>query len=141
MINEGVQDFIRTVGEEGCYALTLCKIAEINTRRPLECNVGTAVMAIRQDGTEPGCIKPDMTVLDGAAFLQRLTLKTWTKEYKDAGYKPVEGDFLVAEWFNKRTGKTHFTLEYPVKWNSLLNSVTVKEGAIRSYRVYRKKAG
>jgi hypothetical protein len=43
----------------------------------------------------------------------------------------------VAEWYNKRTGKTHFTLEYPEKWNSLADSVTVREGAIRSYRPYR----
>ncbi|MDR2691220.1 MAG: hypothetical protein LBB73_02825 [Dysgonamonadaceae bacterium] len=138
MINEGVQGFIRTVGEEGCYALTLCKIAEIYNRDKYGHDAGDAVCVIGE-GVECGLLKPDMTVLDGAAFLQLLTEKKWTKEYKDAGYKPVEGDYLIAEWFNKRTGKTHFTLEYPAQWNSLADSVTVKEGAIRSYRLYRVK--
>jgi hypothetical protein len=136
MINEGVQDFLRTVGEEGCYALTLCKIAEFCSRTP-ELFVAGGAVSLIEGGIQRGLIKTDMTVLDGAGFLSLATLPEWTKEYKDAGYKPVKGDYLVAEWFNKRTGNTHFTLEYPVKWNSLANSVTVKEGAIRSYRLYR----
>ncbi|MDR0640081.1 MAG: hypothetical protein LBG27_14495, partial [Spirochaetaceae bacterium] len=78
-------------------------------------------------------------VLDGAAFLKMLTGRNWTKEYADAGYKAKPGDWLVAEWYNNRTGKKHFTLEYPQKWNSLRDSVTVREGVIRSYRVYRVK--
>jgi hypothetical protein len=138
MINEGVQDFIRTVGEEGCYALTLCKIAEIEMEY-----YSDAAHSVRDidAGVREGFIRSDMTVLDGAGFLQKQTRGVkWTKEYRDAGYKPVKGDYLIAEWFNKRTGKTHFTLEYPVKWNSLANSVTVKEGTIRSYRLYRVKA-
>ena len=134
MIKDGVQDFFAAVGAEGCYALTLCKIAELATRA--EGNTGAAFLGIER-GVKAGYIKPDMTVLDGAAFLKLLTGKEWTKEWKDAGYVPKEGDWLAAEWFNGKTGKTHFTLEYPVKWNSLGDSVTVKEGAIRSYRVYR----
>jgi hypothetical protein len=138
MLNNGIQDFIKAIGDEGCYALCLCKIAEIaeplsgypNGVEPVT-NINLAI--------EAGCIKNDMTVLDGAGFLRDMTGRKWTKEYKPAGYKPAEGDYLIAEWFNKRTGKTHFTLEYPVKWNSLRDSVTVKEGVIRSYRLYRVK--
>jgi hypothetical protein len=88
-------------------------------------------------GVHSKYIKPDMTVLDAAGFLRNLTLMKWTKDYKDASYKPVDGDYLIAEWFNARTGKTHFTLEYPEKWNSLRDSVTVREGKIRSYRLCR----
>ncbi|MDR1469337.1 MAG: hypothetical protein LBT00_08605 [Spirochaetaceae bacterium] len=135
MIEEGAQDFIKTVGAEGCYALTLCRVAEIANATE-GTDAGTAVSGIDW-GTVLGYIKPDMTVADGAAFMKVLTGKEWTKEYQPAGYTPKEGDYLVAEWYNKRTDKTHFTLEYPEKWNSLKNSVTVKEGAIRSYRVYR----
>jgi hypothetical protein len=51
-----------------------------------------------------------MTVLDGAGFLEFVSGPKWTKEYKPAGYKPQPGDYLIAEWFNKRTSKTHFTL-------------------------------
>jgi hypothetical protein len=134
MLIQGVQDFIAKVGAEGCYALTLCKIADITEAD--EWTIGPLLSIIRQNILK-GTIASDMTVLDGAAFLSNLTERRWAKEYKPAGYKPRPGDYLIAEWFNKRTGKTHFTLEYPEKWNSLENSVTVKEGAIRSYRLYR----
>jgi hypothetical protein len=134
MLKQGIQDFISSVGAEGCYALTLCRVAELaeNTDN----FAGDAVNSIA-NCVKTGQLAPDMTVLDGAAFLRHITLRRWTKEYRDAGYKPKIGDYLVAEWYNKRTGKTHFTLEYPEKWNSLENSVTVKEGFIRSYRLYR----
>jgi hypothetical protein len=134
MMKQGIQDFIKTIGDEGCYALTLCEIASEYWQR--KSGIPDVFNNI-ENGVRAGCIARDMTVLDGAAFLKLLTLHYWTKEYKDAGYKPQEGDYLIAEWFNKRTGKTHFTLEYPEKWNSLSNSVTVKEGSIRSYRLYR----
>jgi hypothetical protein len=132
-LEDGVQNKIGVIASFGCYALTLCKIAELSGI-PVE--TYAAVREIEQ-AVSAGYIKDDMTVLDGAAFLTQMTLYNWRKEYKDAGYKPVEGDYLAAEWFNRRTGFTHFTLEYPVKWNSLKDSVTVKEGFIRSYRLYR----
>jgi hypothetical protein len=109
MMKEGIQDFIKTVGEEGCYALCLCKAAEIEGGRPPDWYSEAAVPLIER-GVERGCIAPDMTVLDGADFLYTMTVKKWTKEYKPAGYKPQKGDYLNAEWFNNRTGKTHFTL-------------------------------
>jgi hypothetical protein len=100
----------------------------------LEAGNATSTIA---DGVRKGYIKPDMTVLDGAAFLKQMTGRKWTKEYKPAGYTPVAGDFLIAEWYNKRTGFTHFTVIYPESFDPLAASVTVKEGAIRSYRLYR----
>jgi hypothetical protein len=130
MIEEGAQDFIKTVGEEGCYALTLCKIAEISS-------IGFDVLEAIEYGIRKGYIADDMTVKDGAALLTDITKRKWTVEWQPARHQSKEGDFLVAEWYNKGTRLTHFTLEYPEKWNSLKNSVTVKEGAIRSYRVYR----
>ena len=138
MLKQGVQDSISVIGAEGCYALSLCRIAEIVNDLLQIDSLGGVVGAI-ECGVRDGFIKPDMTVLDGAAFLRLITDLNWTKEYKPAGYEPRAGDYLIAEWFNKRTGKTHFTLEHPEKWNSLSDSVTVKEGAVRSYRLYRVK--
>ena len=128
---------LSTMGAFACYALSLCKVAELNDRSRAYPMAGA--VADIEDGLNAGYIGKDMTVLDGAAFLRLVTNRKWTKDYQPAAYKPQPGDYLIAEWFNKRTGKTHFTLEYPEKWNSLENSVTVKEGVIRSYRVYRVK--
>jgi hypothetical protein len=138
ILKEGVQqDFIKKIGDEGCYALCLCKVKELHNPYGA-ITPGESVYCIEL-GIKKGYIKEDMTVLDGAGFLYYSSGSRcrWTKEYKPADYKPVDGDYLIAEWFNKRTGLTHFTLEYPEKWNSLMDSVTVKEGAIRSYRLYR----
>jgi hypothetical protein len=134
MLINGVQDFIKTIGESGCYALALCKVGELSGG--LAGGAAGAVSAIGR-GVNSGYIKADMTVLDAAGFLRQLTLMDWTKEYKPADYKPKEGDYLIAEWHNKRTGYTHFTLEYPEKWDGLKDSVTVREGAIKSYRLCR----
>jgi hypothetical protein len=138
MLKRGVQDELNAIGAFACYALTLCRIAELSGGPSFD--IGAAVSNIDR-GISAGYLDREMTVLDGAAFLRQLTLMKWAKEYKPAGYNPRPGDYLIAEWFNKRTGKTHFTLEYPEKWNSLENSVTVKEGAIRSYRLYRTTDG
>jgi hypothetical protein len=134
MLHKGVQDIIKTIGDEGCYALTLCRIGELSGGGGTD--MGKSVDDIER-AVLSGYLSDDMTVLDAAGFLRQLTLMKWTKDYKDASYKPVNGDYLIAEWFNQRTGKTHFTLEYPEKWNSLRDSVTVREGKIRSYRLCR----
>jgi hypothetical protein len=136
MLEQGVQDRIKAIGDSGCYALALCKIAELWKR--LGFIEGSAINFI-ECGVNAGYISPDMTILDGAAFLGGLTQTDWTETYESADYIPRKGEYAVAEWFNPRTGSTHFTLEYPKKWNSLENSVTVKEGHIRSYRIYRLK--
>jgi hypothetical protein len=136
MLESGVQDKIKAIGDSGCYALCLVKIGEIHSgcESSMEFAVGDIEQAVNE-----GCIGADMTVLEGAEFLGLLTFGGWTETYESADYTPQAGDYAVAEWFNPRTGDTHFTLEYPEKWNSLENSVTVKEGRIRSYRIYRLK--
>jgi hypothetical protein len=136
MLKQGVQDEIATIGEAGCYALTLCRIMGLVKFDELGFDMADAVGFINT-AISNGFIGKDMTVLDGALFLSGRMQTKWTKEYKDPDYQPKKGDYLIAEWFNKRTGKTHFTLEYPEKWNSLSDSVTVKEGYIKSYRLYR----
>jgi hypothetical protein len=133
-MKQGVQDEIAMVGSAGCYALALVQVGDMVG--PFIHTTGLAAADILV-GVRDGFIKSDMTVLDAAGFLKFLTGLDWTKEYKDAGYKPKDGDYLLAEWFNKRTGKTHFTLAFPEKWDGLKDSVTVKEGVVRSYRLCR----
>jgi hypothetical protein len=134
-MENGIQDEIKTIGTDGCYALCLLKIAE--TATDIDMSTGQAISYI-EHGIKDANLKADMTVVDGAAFLGSLTGFKWTKDYAPHGYKPQADDFLVAEWFNPRTGFTHFTLVSPQKWDSLESSVTVKEGFIRGYRVYRQ---
>jgi hypothetical protein len=137
-MKQGVQDEIAMIGNEGCYALALVRVAELSDGAIIGFDTAAAdAVADVLTGVRDGFIKSDMTVLDAAGFLKHLTGLDWTKEYKDSGYEPKEGDYLLAEWFNKRTGKTHFTLAFPEKWDGLKDSVTVKEGVVRSYRLCR----
>ena len=76
MIKEGMQDFIAASGAEGCYALTLCRIAAAAVDR--DGFAGLAVTGIER-GVKAGYIQPDMTVLDGAAFGRDAGLPAWTR--------------------------------------------------------------
>jgi hypothetical protein len=135
LIETGVQDRIKTIGTDGCYALCLCKIAE--TALGLRRTAGQTVDLIL-DGVCAGFFSSDMTVRDGEGFLQYATNVKWSLERTESPPAANPLLFVIAEWFNKRTGFTHFTLREPILFDPLQNSVTVKEGYIRSYRVYRR---
>lgn len=58
----------------------------------------------------------------------------WPKEYDSTA------DIAIAKWHNPNTGLSHFVLmknENEVKWDSLGDSKTVKEGYIESWRLFK----
>jgi hypothetical protein len=133
-LEKGVQDIIKNIGTDGCYALCLVKIAGLFEKT--DYTAGQAADLII-GGAEMGFIGGDMTVRNGAGFLQYITGNRWAM--RRSSVAPAQNAPLsatVAEWFNPRTGLTHFTLISPAAFDPLADSVTVKEGAVRSYRVY-----
>lgn len=51
-------------------------------------------------------------------------------------------DIIIAKWYNQRTNYSHFVLmdkDNKVLWDPLGESVTVKEGYIKDYRLFYKK--
>ena len=125
---QGLQTLALSLHKDGCHFLTLCSIAEEASGKSID-----LIWAIRVCMSR-GLLKSDFYVNDdGTGVLKLLTGKKWTR--KDVEKLGVIGDndYTEAEWFNPRTGFTHFRRRY---FDTLDDSVTVKEGFIKRYRIY-----
>jgi hypothetical protein len=129
----GVQDRITDdmIHKYGCYALCLVRLSEreLGVERSSE----EAVNLIHE-GMKAGFLETDCTVLDASGFMAYLTGARWTKKY-GSSRELVPADWVIQEWYNPRTKLNHFRL---AGWDPLENSITVKEGFIRSTRILRK---
>lgn len=122
-MKKGIQSLLEHISSYGCYFLCLLEKAGYSHQDIIDMYITCL---------EKGFIDKDCTVLDGsklATFLFKTPL-TCTIEND----KPNNAVFYIECWYNKRTGYKHFKLP---EWDSLENSVTVKEGSIISYRVFR----
>ena len=71
---------------------------------------------------------------DGTRVLKLLTDgQKWSRKDVAKLGKVGDNDYTEAEWFNPRTGFTHFRRRYV---DTLRDSVTVKEGYVKQYRIY-----
>lgn len=122
----GLQDtIIRGMANSGCYFLCLCQIAELE---------GTDVDVVK---TAISCIKAgwleeDFFVRDAGKILNKMLASTGKKATVVYGDKPRSDTYNIREWFNKKTGLTHFTLK---EWDPMKTSLTKKNGKVRSYRI------
>ena len=124
-MTSGLQNtFIKSMADSGCYFLCLCEIAERITGKPVDV-LTTAVYAF-----EENWIWRDFTVQNPEALLHELTGKKVSVKHSET--LPTNCMYYVEKWHNPRTGYSHFRLH---DWDSLTNSVTVKEGKIENYRI------
>ena len=130
---QGLQTLALQLFTSGCHFLTLCSIAD-EYRYDHDLPYIDLIWAIRIC-QECQLIDSEFYVKDdGTNVLKLLTDgKKWTR--KDVEKLGVIGDndYTEAEWFNPRTGFTHFRRRY---FDTLDNSITVAEGFIKRYRVY-----
>ena len=122
----GLQNtFIEEMSKSGCYFLCICELAERITGKRVDV-LNTALYAF-----EENWMWRDFTVQRPDLILADLIGK---KVKVEASNKlPTTCKYYVEKWFNPRTGFSHFRLH---DWDSLTNSVTVKEGKIDSYRIF-----
>lgn len=125
-------NLIKNMYESGCYFLCLVHIAEKE-------NTYLAVDVVRFaiECISNGWLKKDFTVVRPDLILGKLLEKTVTvtviDEKDKKSFDKLSHKAIINCWYNKRTGFTHFNCD---DWDSLENSVTVKEGKIASYRVF-----
>lgn len=84
-----------------------------------------------------GWMGPDCYVKDPCAILKFLTGKKYTV-VKDAVLDP-SANIIIGRWYNPTTNFHHFVVmdrDNTVVWDSLLDSNTVKNGIIESYRLF-----
>lgn len=126
---EYLQSIFAVAHDNSCHFLTLCSIAEEATDQWVD--VVKAMKMLQSKGLmdDEFFIKDD-----GCKVLSLLTNgKKWTRKDVETLGIIHDNDYTEAEWFNPRTKFTHFRRRY---FDTLRDSVTVKEGYIRRYRIY-----
>lgn len=130
---EGLQTLALALHEDGCHFLTLCSIAD-EWRADHKLPYIDLIEAIRLCQSK-GYLKEGFYVYDdGTNVLSLLTDgQKWSR--RDVEALPVirDNDYTEAIYFNPRTDFKHFRRRY---FDTLSNSVTVKEGYIIGYRIY-----
>lgn len=121
-MQKGIQTKLNHIGDYGCYFLCLLHKAGFKEDNIVE----IYDYCLKNNWIDEDCtiLRPD----DIALYLFRTNLHCTITEQK-----PRNCVFYIECWYNKRTGYRHFKLP---DWDSLENSVTVKEGYIESYRAY-----
>lgn len=124
---DGLQSLLGICYEEGCHFLVLCSIIEEVNKRP------TDIVDVMRRGMSKGWIRSDFFVNDAIAILEFYTGKKW--ERKEVDILPVIGynDYTEAIYYNERTKKTHYRRR---GFDTIDNSITVKEGHVVGYYVY-----
>ena len=129
---EGIQTVLKKCGESGCLFLSVLSIAEEVAEVSFDL-INTVHICLRKKW-----ITDDFECLDSLAILNYLTGKTWTRREVtcltgDVAYN----EYTVANYFNPRTGIIHRRRR---GYDTIKNSVTVREGSILTYYVYSWKA-
>lgn len=122
----GVQSFLK----EGCLFLSLCSIIEELTKEKVDVLEAVAyakkMLYINKNN--------EMTVQDQLDFLRDYTNKQWSRELMTELPTEIPLEmYTVEKWINPRTGLTHFRRR---RWDTLVDSVTVKEGCLVGYYGY-----
>jgi hypothetical protein len=123
-----IQTLLKNCGNEGCLFLCLCSIAEEQKGKPID-----LIDAIKTSLSK-GWIDEQFTVKNNLAVLEYLTGAKWDRRHTSS--LPVElsvNDYTVAIYYNKRTGYRHFRRR---GYDTLTNSITVKEGVLEGYYIY-----
>jgi len=143
-MKNGLQNQLTAMGESSCYFLCLCKIAEeviggidLDVIKAFDDCV--AKQHIRFQYTKPD--HGDNCFVDNpVGCLTLLTHKPWkihiirdTNQIK--AWKAGDNEYTIQRWNRKTTGRefTHFRRP---SWDSLLDSQTVKHGAIDALYIF-----
>lgn len=125
---QGTQTMLKQLGNTGCLLLCLLSIAE----EVINDNIDTisACKKLLADG----CVDDEFFCKDQERALFLLTGKKWKKEIRRELPSSVPINmYTVERWYNERTGYTHFKRR---GYDTLVSSVTVKEGMLTSYYIY-----
>lgn len=131
----GVQTRLKNISDYGCLFLALCTIIEEVTGKEAD------IIGIIQLSRQKGWLSADYTVEDSIAILNEYTGKSFKREI--FGTLPAvikDNEFTIEKWYNERINEkgetvkyTHFKRRFV---DTLLSSVTVKDGRIKEYYIY-----
>lgn len=120
------QSLMKQCGETGCTFLCLLSIAEETIEKPIDFF----------DAYNRCCkyLEKDFTVKDNLKILNILTGKNWLRKETDCIDRTLKNnEFSIAIYYNPRTGRHHYRRR---SFDTLQDSITVKEGTIEKYYIY-----
>lgn len=124
----GVQNYIENIGSGGCLFLDLCMIIEEVTEKPAD------IIGIVQKSLAKGWLTKDFEVKDSLNLLDEFTGKRWKRTVVSKLPAQIkDNEFTIEKWYNPRTQFTHFKRRFV---DTLVASITVKEGYIKEYYIY-----
>lgn len=120
----GIQDKLKLLGENGCYILAILS--------GFGCSSLDEMLMVTDKLIQKDLLSPTYEVSNNKKLAEELGLT-----YTYSTTKPENCLFYIKEYYNQRTGYTHFVLCMNDKnYDTLSASTTVKEGIVRSYRVF-----
>lgn len=137
-MTEPRQKLMETIGETGCYLLSIVRAAEKLVERRID-----AIEAFIFCKNK-GWVGDDCFVHYPELVLSYLSLINWTMSKESAKYKIQPGEVVIYRYERATTLKTygHFVLagsDGSVEYDPLGTSQTVMHGKMVSMRVFRRK--
>ena len=125
----GIQSLLQEMQfNSACHFLALCSIAEEVNNLPID------FLQVVKLARSTNLIRKDFYVNDACALLRLMTNRQWSvRKEKTLPSVILDNEYTEAVWYNPRTKFTHFRRR---GFDTLNNSITVKEGNIAEYRVY-----
>ena len=140
-MNEPRQKIMFTLGEAGCYFLSLVHIAE-------DLHGGRRIDAVQMflSAVQLGLCRDDCFIVDPGGIMQLLYGGRWTWRKEAANYAVTDGEFEVLRFERPTPGfvYSHFVLgdgTGHVKYDPLGDSKTVAGGTLISKRILKMVIG
>lgn len=135
---EARQKLMATMGDTGCYFLSIIRAAEKLTDKRIDA-IDAYIYCHNRAWLGSDCF-----VHEPASIMSYLTLTNWTMSKEDVTYKPQPGEVVIYRYERTTTLKTygHFVLagdDGTIDYDPLGNSQTVMNGKLVSMRVFRRK--
>lgn len=124
----GLQDKLKKLGTSGCYIMAILSGSGISSIDD--------IVKITDGFIKDGLLSDDYAVKDNVELAKSLGLKyEWKCKATEEEMNTTL--FCVKEYYNERTGYTHFVLHMDKQdYDTLENSITVRDGIIKSYRMF-----
>jgi len=136
MITQTNEKLYPAIRDEGCLMLAYMFIASrLNkiTWTPEQVNLAYLGW-LHQNFIQSNCrvLQPDK-IMESLG----MELDGWIRHENNVAFKPSQFEAVIERWHNSRTGHTHFIVGSPWNWDSLGQSITVRDGVCNRLTVIR----
>lgn len=138
------ESFYKSTGSYACYFFCLMKIAEDYTGFQFDINTVIQLCSLHKKSNGVQWLtfnwndyddKANFDVNSPTDILNLLTGKNWSCErINSPTYKAKKCEYVIQHYTNPETGYGHFNMK---DYDPIQNSITVRDGKIDSYRVFK----